>query len=566
MFLWIEGSLALFCLLLAFFVSNRTGLGAARIESAFRRVAERRVLSVLLVGVLAIAARVAILPLKPVPQPGINDEFSFLLASDTFAHGRLANPPHSMWAHFENLHVLQQPAYASMYPPAQGVFLAIGQRVLGHPFAGVCLVVALFCATTCWMLQGWTSPCLALLGGLLSIIHFGMFSYWANSYWGGATAAFGGALLFGALPRIGLTQSRLATIVLGIGTAILANSRPYEGMVISIPVAIWLLIWICRQKGRARQRALGRVVLPLLAVLLVAGLTNGYYFWRVTGHPLLMPQVLERNSYAVAPYFLWQSPRPEPAYNHSFLHDFYIGTELSFYESNRTFISIAALTIVKFFEVWLFYLGPILTLPLLVGAFAAPLKLSWKNIDPGTRFLLVAVSSMLLGLAFEVFFFPHYAAPVAPVLLILVMRAIGSLRSLEWHGQPAGLFLSRSIPAVCLILLTLRCAAEPLHLTVTSDWPPTWYNAMPIPSNRPTILAELNQLPGKHLVLVRDAKLSRTRLQWVYNEADIDAAHVVWAWDMGPARNRELLDYFRERQVWSLDPEREGTELSREFQ
>ena len=110
----------------------------------------------------------------PVPHPTINDEFSFLLASDTFAHGRVANPPHPMWVHFENLHVLQQPTFASMYPPAQGVFLAIGQRITGHPFAGVCFVVAIFCAATCWMLQGWTSPSLALLGGLLAIIHFGM--------------------------------------------------------------------------------------------------------------------------------------------------------------------------------------------------------------------------------------------------------------------------------------------------------------------------------------------------------------------------------------------------------
>jgi len=548
-------------LLFAFFVSNKTWPWAARIESAFRRFAERRVLSVVLVGVLAVAARVAILPLKPVPQPGINDEFSFLLAADTFAHGRLTNPPHPMWVHFENLHVLQQPTYASMYPPAQGVFLAIGQRFFGHPFAGVCLVVALFCAATCWMLQGWTSPSLALLGGLLAIIRFGMFSYWANSYWGGASAALGGALVLGALPRIRSSRSTAAAVTMAIGMAILANSRPYEGMFICIPVAICLAVWFFRQKGQILRPALSRVALPLLAVLLTASLATGYYFWRVTGNPLLMPQVLERNTSAVTPYFLWQSPRPEPAYNHPFLHDFYTGTELSFYESNRTLTSIVAFIIVKVFEVWLFYLGPILTLPLVIATFAAPRKLSLAHIDADTRFLLIVVACMLLGLAVEVFFFPHYAAPVAPALFALVMRALGNLRSLHWRGKPVGLFLSRTVPAVCLVMLALRCASGPLQLTVVSDWPPTWYNALPIRSNRPKILTELNRLPGKHLVLVRDAKASRTRLQWVYNEADIDASHVVWAWDMGPARNRELLDYFQDRQVWSLDPDRDGAEL-----
>jgi hypothetical protein len=558
-----ESSLALLCLLLAFFIPNKSWLWIARTESAFRRLAEKRVLSVLLVGVLAIAARLAILPLQPVPQPAVNDEFSFLLAADTFAHGRLANPPHPMWVHFENLHVLLEPSYASMYPPAQGVFLAIGQRLTGHPFAGVCLVVALFCAATCWMLQGWASPSLALLGGLLAIVRFGMFSYWANSYWGGATAALGGALLLGALPRIRSSQSVAAAVSMGIGIAILANSRPYEGMVLCIAVAIWLLVWIFRQKEDLRRRAIIRVGLPLLGVLLTTALAMGYYCWRVTGDPLLMPQALERKTYAVAPYFLWQSPRPEPAYNHPFLREFYVGTELAFYQSNRTFTSIAALTFVKIFEVWLFYVGPILTLPLIVSALTGAHRLSWADVNADTRFLLIVVACMLLGLALEVFFFPHYAAPVTSVLLAIVMRSLGDLRSLCWRGKPIGLFLSRSATAVCVILLALRCASTPLHLSVTSDWPPTWYNSLPTRSNRPKILAELNQLPGKQLVLVRYGTVSPTRLQWVYNEADVDASHVVWAWDMGPARNREFLDYFKDRQVWSVDPDREGAELSR---
>src|SRR5215472_11782880 len=321
----------------------------ARTERAFRRIAERRVLSVVLVGCLAMAARISILPIKPVPHPGVNDEFSFLLAADTFAHGRVANPPHPMWMHFENLHVLQRPTYASMYPPAQAVFLAIGQRLTGRPFAGLCFLVALFCAATCWMLQGWTSPSLALLGGLLAIARFGMFSYWANSYWGGATAALGGALVFGGLPRIRSSQKLAGAITMGLGMAILANSRPYEGIILCIPVAIWLLLWIFREKGRAQRQAIKRVLLPLLVVLLLTMSAMGYYFWRVTGDVFLMPQLLERSTYAVAPYFLWQSPRPEPPYNHPFLHDFYIGTELAFYKSNRTVVSIVALTIVKVF-------------------------------------------------------------------------------------------------------------------------------------------------------------------------------------------------------------------------
>jgi hypothetical protein len=562
LFFWIECSLALLCLLLAILISNKSWPWLEKIEHAFCRLAEKRIASVILIGFLALTARLALLPLMAVPHPSINDEFSFLLASDTFAHGRATNPPHPMWVHFENLHELQHPTYASMYPPAQGVFLAAGQRVTGHPFAGVCLVVALFCAATCWMLQGWASPALALMGGLFAIVRFGMFSYWANSYWGGATAALGGALVLGALPRMRQLQDPKAALTLGVGLAILANSRPYEGLLLAIPVAVWLLIWLLQKKDAELRQAALRVALPLFLVLLLTAAAMGYYFWRVTGNPFLMPQVLERNTYAVAPYFLWKSPRPVPAYDHPFLRDFYVGTELSFYESNRSLTAIAALTIVKIFNTWLFYLGPLLTLPLAISFFANSRKLSWRSINADTRFLLAVVACSLFGLSFETFFFPHYAAPMACVLLALSMRALGNVRQLKERAGPAGLFLSRSVPVVCLILLALRCASAPLHFSVTSDWPPTWYNAIPAVPNRAKVLAQLKHTPGMHLVLVQYGKTSRSRNQWVYNDADVDASQVVWAWDMGAARNRELLDYFKDRRVWSIDPDHETSDIA----
>ena len=73
-------------------------------------------------------------------------------------------------------------------------------------------------------------------------------AYWSQSYWGGTVAALGGALVFGALPRIMKKQRLRDALWLALGLAILANSRPFEGLVVSIPVAVVLGIWIIRTR------------------------------------------------------------------------------------------------------------------------------------------------------------------------------------------------------------------------------------------------------------------------------------------------------------------------------
>ena len=519
------------------------GTAFHQIEKSLSRLAERKTLAVCLMFFSVVAIRLAVLPLLPVPIPGIHDEFSYLLMADTFAHGRLANPTHPMWMSFETFHVNWFPTYSSMYPPAQGAVMAIGQ-LLGNPWIGVLLSDAAMCAAILWMLQGWMPARWALLGGVFAALNLGIASYWMNSYWGGAVAAAGGALVLGALPRIRRRASVGWALLLGLGVTILANSRPYEGLLFCVPAGVWLLWWLIG-KIKSRDAAGARIrnfLLPLSAVLVLALAFIGFYNLQLTGHALLFPHVLNTRTYHSTPLFLWEHLKPALTYNNQQFEDFYNGWEREDYQTTWKDVRDVTAEKVARMGVEFFWPGALFVLPALPFVFR----------ERKTRLLVVTFFLCLAGVFAVIWSAPHYAAPLTCVIYALLTPAVRHLRTMKWKARPVGVALSRAL-VILLVFETginvARHACDPLWWTCTGD------------SSRIAVTKQLLETPGKHLIMVRYSDDHNIHDEWVYNGADIDGSRIIWARELDKRQNDRLFSYFKDRQIWPVEPDLDNTEI-----
>jgi hypothetical protein len=159
---------------------------------------------------------------------------------------------------------------------------------------------------------------------------------------------------------------------------------------------------------------------------------------------------------------------------------------------------------------------------------------------------LVCFWVVVVGMSLSTIYQEHYSAPITGVRVLLIVESLRHLAAGLWRW--VGL---RRLWQPMIAVLLLLIAGYALHFTFATK--PAQMRDISV--ERPRIIAELNRLPGKQLVIVRYRSTHNPLLEWVYNAANIDESKIVWARELDRASNVALLRYFHGRRVWLLDPD-----------
>jgi hypothetical protein len=513
----------------------------------------------------AVALRLALLPLFPAqPLPVVHDECSNVLLGQTFASGRLTNPTPPCWQALQTFHVIMHPTYTSKFLPGQAAFLALGIVLFSDPWYGVLISYALMCALVFWALSQYLPARWALLGYALCLITFADGHYWSSSFWGGAVAASGGALIFGSFRPLWRKPGVFMALLFVSGVSLLLLSRPSEGLVFCLPV-IGALGWkIIVQIKNGKAASIWRPAVCLIAGAFIVIGFFAYYNYKVSGSWKTPPQLFYGEQYYTAFPYVWQEVRHSRSYDIPEFHRYFNvdqfeglrhpGKEPSLILDNLLFWKYRIRT--TFFSVPLLddKLGGVLPWPfgfllLALGVGACLIGRRWGR--------LAWAASIMVPLSIQSWWHLHYAASFYITLLYLVVMGV------------RGVYCTRLIPkhlrySLCAALLAILLVFVPLYkgyLSLAGIRTQNPYMALAL-KRKQTVEMIKSSAPGPHLVFVQYQPDHDEHDEWVYNEPDPTKAPIVWVRYL-PQFISAAKDCYPDRSIWLLNPDFDPPRLTR---
>jgi hypothetical protein len=322
-------------------------------------------------------------------------------------------------------------------------------------------------------------------------------------------------------------------------------------------VVVRLAVWLIRGKNLPPYGVLARMAVLPLALVVGAVCWLGYYDYRNFGSPTTLPYTVDRATYAIAPYFVWQKPRPEPHYRHGSIRAFYEQEARYFYPASSAGAFLKGRLLMAAGEAR-FFCG----LALLPVLLSIPSALRDRRI----RFLSLSILVLFIGFVPAGYLVPHYLAPFTAALYGIGIQGMRHLRIWRRDAGSPGLSLLRMSILICAVIAVLRpfdrLLGMPVNGLQSSDWNFTWYGPDHFGTERADMEQRLEEMPGKQLALVRYDRAHLPMNEWVYNSADINTSKVIWALDMGPIDNQELIRAYSDRTAWIIEPDQTPTGLA----
>lgn len=486
---------------------------------------------------LVIFIQFSLFKIQGKPIVDTNDEFSYLMAGETYYSGRFVNPVPPLVKPFQINGVIIDTHFYSKYQPAQGLSIALG-FLLGNPLYGIWLVLSLAHVVLFWILKHfWDSLTAFLVVALIS--SHPLILAWGQCYWGGGIPLLGGTLVWGGWFLYFFKQRRSKTSTLtGIGFVILFFSRPYEA-------SILLLLMGCCSLAYAYFYPTQMSFKATFSYLFIVGfwfvfivLLQIFYNLKTTGNPLLPPYLKHEHLYCMLDGpFIWSQIRSQiPSYP-SHLMEF----DYKIYDQYPTATSLSKT----------FYLISKRTNDFLISYFSIPfLFLIFFSIRKKySHQALFGILPLLISLATSFiirWYWPHYTAPFFFILIMLYGVAMSQLH--QW--------LASKIPQK-KNLITLLVFLTMFYNIGSSVFIKSWHlREETWAKSRDRIMQLLEQKPYDSLILVRYPdevlKLSELPPSWVQNGADLFHSKIIWAMDNSPDESQQLIKQYPARKVFRL--------------
>jgi hypothetical protein len=276
-----------------------------------------------------------------------------------------------------------------------------------------------------------------------------------------------------------------------------------------------------------------RIIIPFVLICGAGALLDGYYNYRVTGNAFVIPHNLYSHQYAVAPAFLILPLRQPPSYRHAIFEKTWNGREV---EGFRTIRAHPLVNLAAVGSTVLFFCSPLCLILAALGILLCGSYRAWTA--------AAICFAVWCGFLIEFGKWPHYVAGRVGLLPVL---SVYGLRLLRVTARNFG-------PALVLFLTTLLCAQA---VAVQKNEPKRAREASnQFSSLRNYAIQTAMKQGGRHLIIVRYSREHDSDHEFVWNNADIDASPIVWARDMGDAKNLELVDYYHgSRKVWLSQPD-----------